>query len=639
MIFKRNKMPIKGPESKQFPDDMSINTGERDTVSEPGISTGGTLDEKACADLMRTLTKYKDGKKTLENKIISNEQWWKLRQWREICAGNPEDMQPASAWLWNCIVSKHADIMDGYPEPIILPKAQDDKEEANRLSKIIPVILDECDYEETYSSLAWYAFKHGVFAQGVFWDPQKNNGLGGIVIKQIDILNLYWEPGITDLQRSHYVFNVCLEQNETLKETYPDIKFNGSDNSLLAKYLYDDAVDTSDTSLVVDAYYKKRNSEGKTVLHMAKIIGNKAVYCSEDIPQLRERGIYDDGKYPFVIAPLFPVAGSLAGLGLTDIGRDAQMQIDLIDQALLKNTLAAARPRWMLRSDGVINEEEYSDWTKEFIHVEGNLDETNIKQIPVQQLSGNYITIRDSLINELKETTSNRDVNNGGTSAGITAASAIAALQESGGKVSRDNNKAFYRAFREVVKLVIERIRQFLDIPSQYRITGELGQTEFVEFSNEGLKPQPQTVMGQITGYRLPEFDIEVSAAKATAYTKMAQNELMLQFLGLGFFNPANSTQALSCLEGMDFDHKSELEARIKQNGTVYDKLVRMQQIALSLAQKCDPQFAEQLLAQIQGEAAAQAPTLSASNIDLNPEKENAQVTKSRRRTQESTQV
>ena len=62
----------------------------------------------------------------------------------------------------------------------------------------------------------------------------------------------------------------------------------------------------------------------------------------------------------------------------------------------------------------------------------------------------------------------------------MTAASAIAAMQEAGSKLSRDGNKAAYRAFREVVELVVELIRQFYDLPRQFRILGENGREDFV---------------------------------------------------------------------------------------------------------------------------------------------------------------
>ena len=64
------------------------------------------------------------------------------------------------------------------------------------------------------------------------------------------------------------------------------------------------------------------------------------------------------------------------------------------------------------------------------------------------------------------------------------------------------------------------------------------------------------TAFGQDGGFRLPVFDIKVTAQKKNVYTKVSQNELALQFFQLGFFNPQMTDQTLMCLEMMDFDGK-----------------------------------------------------------------------------------
>ena len=111
-----------------------------------------------------------------------------------------KDFKPATAWLWSCIQSRYSDAMDSYPTCNFRPRHQDDKAEAEKLSKIVPVILAQNDYEGVYSNVMWYTLKHGGNIQGIFWDGSKHNGLGDIVIKKIDFINFFWEPGITDIQ-------------------------------------------------------------------------------------------------------------------------------------------------------------------------------------------------------------------------------------------------------------------------------------------------------------------------------------------------------------------------------------------------------------------------------------------------------
>ena len=525
-----------------------------------------------------TLQKYKQGKANLEQRIIDNEQWYKLRHW-ECMRDKKQQVQPTSAWLFNSLANKHADAMDNFPSPNILPREEGDKGEAEMLSSIIPVILEQNDFEETYDNVQDYRLKSGTGVYGIFWDNEKMNGLGDISILKADLINLFWEPGITDIQRSRNLFHVELADNDLLEQEYPQLRGKLSSSSIdLSKYVYDDTVDTSTKSAVVDWYYKKRQN-GRNVLHYCKYVNDVVLYATENDPEMAERGWYDHGQYPFVFDPLFSMEGTPCGFGYIDVGKDTQAYIDRANQAIMQNMLANAKPRHFIRSDGSVNEAEYADITKDFIHVDGSLGQDSILPVQGKPLNNVYIEVLHDKIDELKETTGNRDISTGGTTSGVTAASAIAAMQEAGSKLSRDNNKASYRAFRKVVLMVIELIRQFYDLPRCFRIMGENGTARFVEYSNTNLQPQMQGMeMGVDMGYRLPLFDVEITAQKASPYSKMSQNELALQFFGAGFFNPQMSDQALACLEMMDFDRKQGIMQRIAQNGMMYKAAMMMMQ-------------------------------------------------------------
>lgn len=597
-----------------------------------------------------TLRKYKEGKANLERRIVDNEQWYKLRHWECMKDKTKNGVLPTSAYLFNCIENKHADAMDNFPSPNVLPREQADKAEAEMLSAIIPVVLDQNDFENTYSNVQRYKLKMGTGVYGVFWDKQKLNGIGDISIQKIDLINVFWEPGVTDIQRSRNFFHVELMDNDLLLQSYPQLEGKlGSSNLDITKYVYDDKVDTSSKSLVVDWYYKK-NDGGKIVLHYCKYVNDEVLFATENDPNFAQRGWYDHGLYPFEFDPLFPTEGTPTGFGYIDVGRDAQEYIDRGNKAILENMLANARPRFFIRTDGSVNEEEYADESKDFVHVDGQLGQDSVLPVHGKDLSSIYIQVIKDKIEELKETTGNRDVSTGGSS-GVTAASAIAAMQEAGSKLSRDSNKASYRSYRKIVLMVIELIRQFYDLPRKFRIVGEDGKARFIEYSNANIQPQAQGMeMGLDMGFRLPVFDLEISAQKQSPYSKMSQNELAIQFFGAGFFNPQMTDQALACLDMMDFDRKQFVIQKISQNGTMYQQLMMMQQQLLGLAQIVDryegSNMAEQIAASVMGGGAS----VAASGSGTNParkveetealggkEKESSTTKKARQRVAEST--
>ena len=510
------------------------------------------------------LRKYRLGKQNLDRRIIDNEQFWKLRHWEQMEkggeGGNPQDVRPASGWLVNCILAKHADAMDSYPEPTVLPREPGDRKEAEVLTRVLPVILKNNRFKRAYSQAWWNKLKSGCAVYGVFWDGGKLHGLGDIDIRSMDVLNLFWEPGVQSIQESEHFFSTELTPNRRLEEQYPQLAGKlGRSGGQVSRYLYDDKVDTSEQSLVVDWYYHTVE-QGRRVLQYCKFVGENVLYATENDPEMAGKGWYDHGQYPFVFDVLFPEEGTPCGYGYVDLCKSAQKQIDLMNQAILKNTLASATPRFFVRSDGAVNENEYADWTRPFVHTNGNLGADSIAPIRVPTLDSVYVAVLQNKIAEMKETAGNRDVMGGGTAGGVTAATAIAALQEAGGKLSRNMIDDGYEAFAEVLTLCIELVRQFYDMPRQFRLLGKKG-VEFASFDNRSLKPKA-LLMG---GYRVPEFDLEVSAQNETPYKTMEYNQLALQLFQMGFFRSDMAEQALRCLELMEFKNKDALTEVIRE--------------------------------------------------------------------------
>ena len=527
------------------------------------------------AKAAQLLQQYKSGKAALDTRIVDNELWFRMRHWKNYKNKMMEDKPtPASGWLFNSIANKHADAMDNYPEPNVLPRAADDEKTAKVLSKVLPVVLEQADYEQAYSDTWWRKLKQGTGVKGIFWDPTKRSGIGDIAIKSMDILMLYWEPGVMDIQESPNLFSLSLEDNDQLKAKWPQMDGHTGSTLEVAKYIHDENISTADKSVVVDWYYKKARPEGQPLLHYCKFCNGVVLYASENDPQYADRGFYDHGQYPFVFDPLFMEEDSPAGFGYIDVMKDTQIAIDEMNHAMDENIKLAAKPRFLLSDAAGVNEEELADWSKDIVHVAGGIRDGILSPLQTAGLQGNCISYRDARVSELKEISGNRDVSQGGTTSGLTAASAIAALQEAGSKLSRDMLKSAYRAFAKECYLIIELMRQFYDEERVYRITGPTGQTEFVPFSGQALRPQPVGMVGGVElGAHEPVFDITVSAAKKSTFNRLSQNETAKECYQLGFFAPANADAALAALDMMDFEGIEKVRERVQQNGTLYQQL------------------------------------------------------------------
>ena len=555
-------------------------------------------------ELTRILQRYKAGKANLERRVVAAENWWKLRNSAEEqkeSSLHDGGFRSKSGWLHNVIVSKHADAMEAFPEPLVLPREPDDCDEANALSSILPVVLGQNRFEDVYSDAIWQKLKTGTGVYKVTWDPGKLGGLGDVSIHAVDLLNLFWEPGVKDIQDSRYLFHTALQDLDLLSERWPQLRGRHMGASFAStRFLYDHAVPTDGKCTVIDCYYKKWE-QGRQVLHYIQYVGDTLLYASEN----EGTPLYEHARYPFVFDPLFPVEGSPCGYGFVDLCKNAQTAIDLMDSAFIRNTMVGAMPRYFKRQDAGVNEEELLDLSRPLVAVDGNLGDDALKIIDFRPLSGNYIEYQRERIRELRETSGNTETATGNIAQGVTAASAIAALQEASGKGSRDSTKTSYRAYGEVVELVIELIRQFYTLPRRFRILGRSGEQEFISYSNAALRPRSQgTLAGVELGQRAPQFDIEVKARKSSGYSQLSQNELALQFFNLGFFDPRQAEQTLLCLEMMDFEGRDELMDRVRRLSQEQERQSAFRELALALARKYEPELAAGLEASVADEGA-----------------------------------
>lgn len=551
--------------------------------------------------------KYAKGKKSLDEKATANQKWWRGRHWSEIKKDNKslEDAEkPTSAWLFNSIINKHADMMDNFPKPNVLPRSRDSQMDAEKLGKIVPVVLEQNGYQTTYSRKAYDYISDGTAITGVFWDNAKNDGMGDVAISQIDIHNIFWKHGIEDIQESPEVFTVAAVDNDELVKMYPQMEGKVGNDKTTVKYEADDSTDDSSMSEVVDWYYKVVEYEDvvidesgttlprpKTILHYCKYCNGEVLYSSEN--EGLENGFYQHGKFPFVFQVMFPIKDYPAGFGYIDVMKEPQKYIDVLDQLLADNAFKVGTERYFVRRSLGLNVDDFADYSKPFVEFDGNLDDA-IKTIETPTIPAFVLQYQTNKIEELKETSGNRDFSQGTTSGGVTAASAIAALQEAGSKLSRDMIRAAHNAFTEECYLVIELIRQFYTEPREFRIDDSKGGYEFVDYDNANIAAE--TSADGILKSK-PIFDLQVTAEKKSPFSRAAQNEMAKELYSMGLFNPDMAEPALVCLDMMDFEGKDEIKKKVQDNSILMGKVQQM----IGAIQAFDSAYPQFGLAQVAG--------------------------------------
>ena len=68
------------------------------------------------------LENYRKARYSLEQRILSDEDFWNSRHRPSGISKGSDMPYPASAWLFSAVVNKHADIMENIPSPVCIAR-------------------------------------------------------------------------------------------------------------------------------------------------------------------------------------------------------------------------------------------------------------------------------------------------------------------------------------------------------------------------------------------------------------------------------------------------------------------------------------------------------------------------------------
>lgn len=514
--------------------------------------------------------RYKGDKEALNQRVRDNDFWYKARYGKLI---NPKtnETEPATAFIFSAIENKYSDAIDNYPHANIIEREASDVDLSKILTKIIPVQLELSQFKKAYKANWRRKLKHGTGIYGIFYDDND------IVIKSLSILNVYCDMHLDDVQDSQFLFIVNAIDNDELKEMYPEHakKFEG-DTTIET---FEGTQQIKDRTEIVDCYYKK---SGK--VHCMKLCKNEVISSTEDGNM--QEGLYRHGMYPVVFDVLYPEEDCPFGFGIIDIAKNPQTYIDRLDGAIIKNAMLSSKTRYLVKDNGSVNEEEVLNYENDVIHVAGGVDNDSIREVNVSGLQSFVREHREKKIDELKEVVGNRDFQQGGTNGGVTAASAISVLQEAGNKLSRTMIDDAYDAYKIVIKLVIELMREFYNEDRVYRITNDEGGEEYTTFNSAMMynTVQQQAEIPEELSDVLPEtweskepieFDIDIVPQKSNPFQREANNQTIMALWGAGFFNPQMTDYAIIALQAMHFDGKENIIKLLREQ---QEKMMQQQQ-------------------------------------------------------------
>lgn len=499
-------------------------------------------------DLFRS---FYEQTKNFRQKCRENENFWRSNHWHGK-PQNPNEPYPSVPALFSAIENVHSEIMDNYPEALLLPCTTDDEKLAHILQTIVNTTLDRRSFTSKYRHEMLRLLKHGACCFSVIWNSSLYGGYGDIDVIPWDIRCFLWDPSYDNIQDGKSVFKFSFHDRSWFKEHYPNKyeRINSCGWRSEIKRYNDDMESNSPTDdiMLMERWYKKYDPEtGRYILQMAKIAGGVVLEWSENDPVMRKNGVYSDGLYPFVVIPLYELEDMPVGMGMIDVFRSEQEYIDMLDRIILKNAMMSGKLRLLKDTRCNIPKEKLADWDEDVL--EGSdISERSIRWFQPAPLAPMIHDHLEYKISMLKKDSGQTELARGESASSVTAASAILALQNAASKRTRNIVGRIYDRYTEIVRMILSRIAQFYDDTRTVRVVGKDG-THMEYFD-------PETY----NNFSFYDFDVKVRAQKKNPYEVIYNNDIARELKELGIID------AEEMIDLMNFEGKELLQSKLEQH-------------------------------------------------------------------------
>lgn len=531
---------------------------EQDTMTTiyEGLSIKPSPGDSA-SDLVSAIQSLYDEYKTAYrdewDRLTANEKMYHGDHWSDTGSGSNEP-QPVMPIIFSTVENIQADLMDEYPEAVVTPESSNDEKIGKILTRVVAQNHEACDYLYEYNDLIHDLLVGGYMIQEVGWDPNLNYGFGGAYIRCVSNKNIMFDPLCANIQDGRAVFKIERLPTSWFKQHYPDYADHFSGGSDLVPddhFSFGTEVESKETNymILLEAWIRTYDAENhKYSVHMLQIAGGQLL---ENSYIEKPEGYFMHGMYPFVCTPLYKIKGSPFGYGIVDMFKNPQQYSDKINQILLKNALTAGTNRILVQK-GSADLDEIRDFSKQIIEVSNIGGITWFQDRPLPAFLMNYMI---NMQNGIKEEAGSNDFSRGNTTGGVTAASAITALMDASSKRSRKEAQVIHNGFAQAVRMELEVEREFETETRTVEIT--------VMGEKQSLSVQEGFFKDVQNGYdKLPvEFRVSIKPARESRFTKLSNNELILQIMTMyqgRTINPA------ILMEAMDFEGKDIVLEKLK---------------------------------------------------------------------------
>ena len=457
----------------------------------------------------------------------------RARMIRQLRQDERSGTAPAGNTLGSCVDNAIADQIDNLPEAQLLPEREETARSAEEMSDVVSYVLYHAGWPGKYQTIMEDAVVTGTGVAEVFWDAEAEDGEGMVGVLAWHPEDFYPDPAVENLQDGRACFKVTHTTVDWVEAHYPHARgYVGEDRSLpWQEGLGEDAPQDDARTTLIEFWYKRYDANSRsTSVHMAQMAGGALLYSTElgfggaDRAAYAD-GVYAHGQYPFTLYKFRHVWRRPFGTGLIHDYRETQGAIDRYTKYIDDNARQSSIQRHFIRRGSGINAEDVADMRKTIIEWEGSDIREVLQTVQAQPLSGQVYEMMTYLADSMKQDCGQNQFTRGEAGLGVTAASAIEALQNAGNKITRWHTEIFKDAFREMVEQIIWVLSEYLEPGRTLRIVGGWDSTG-------QMRDRLVTLIApgaEGAGLMRPAYAVRVQVQKNNPMQIQADNEFLQQ--------------------------------------------------------------------------------------------------------------
>lgn len=498
----------------------------------------------------------------------------------------------------NCV----ADQMDNMPEALMLPETPEMQGAADDLTDVVKFVLAQNGYESLHRRRVEDFFCAGTAVTQVVWDDEMDNGRGNVAVLRWPVESFLWDPQADTLEDARALIKVSWHPMSWYEARYPDLveyiaAEDGEHGQLGKADVQTTRIGMDEGRAMLMEYWYRRydRKEKRYTINVAYMAGGALLEKFESV--------YAHGMYPFVADVYKPIEGWPVGEGMVQELLPMMRYINRYAQYIDVNLRLSSKARMLVRKSADVDAEDLADWSKDIIWGQ-QIDESAVRWLQHAPFNSMVTGQMLQLQTDLKQDSGQNQFTRGETAGGVTAATAIASLQEAGGKITRLRTNVLNQGFRRIVEQIIWLLSEFYTDRHVMMITGRDDRPREVDMSASHLFGKSGK------GKRLPPppYHVQVQVQRRNPLRVQAQNELFIQV-----YNMAAQSQApfpLSLLfELLTIDGKErilgvvrEAEASASQQAQLMQQNAEQEQTIANLRSVLG-KYAETNVGEIESEA------------------------------------